>query len=168
MCIRDSPEIEGFGLSDFGIKGLRTDEGFTRPNDSDVSMLKYASSAAHITGKPFTSSETFTWLTEHFRTSLSQMKPDIDLMFTCGVNHMFYHGTTYSPREDAWPGWKFYASVDMSPTNTIWRDAPAPVSYTHLDVALTHDADVAHYAGGDIFEHLYLLLGERHDRSHND
>ncbi len=125
----DVPEIEGFGLSDFGIKGLRTDEGFTRPNDSDVSMLKYASSAAHITGKPFTSSETFTWLTEHFRTSLSQMKPDIDLMFTCGVNHMFYHGTTYSPREDAWPGWKFYASVDMSPTNTIWRDAPALNEY---------------------------------------
>lgn len=125
----DVPEIEGFGLSDFGIKGLRTDKGFTRANDSDVSMLKYASSAAHITGKPLASSETFTWLTEHFRTSLSQMKPDIDLMFTCGVNHMFYHGTTYSPREDAWPGWKFYASVDMSPTNTIWRDAPALNEY---------------------------------------
>ncbi|MDE6142797.1 MAG: glycosyl hydrolase family 2, partial [Muribaculaceae bacterium] len=96
----DVPEIEGFGLSDFGIKGLRTDRGFTRKNDSDVSMLKYASSAAHITGKPLTSSETFTWLTEHFRTSLSQMKPDLDLMFTCGVNHVFFHGTTYSPFDD--------------------------------------------------------------------
>ncbi|MBD5285606.1 MAG: glycosyl hydrolase family 2 [Bacteroides sp.] len=125
----DVPEIEGFGLSDFGIKGLRTDPGFTRKNDSDVSMLKYASSAAHIAGKPLASSETFTWLTEHFRTALSQMKPDIDLMFTCGVNHMFYHGTTYSPREYAWPGWKFYASVDMSPTNTIWRDASALNEY---------------------------------------
>ena len=78
----DIPEIEGFGLSDFNIKGLRTDPGFTRKNDSDVSMLKYASSAAHVMGKPLTSSETFTWLTEHFRTSLSQMKPDLDLMFT--------------------------------------------------------------------------------------
>ncbi len=125
----DVPEIEGFGLSDFGIKGLRSDKGFTRKNDSDVSMLKYASSAAHITGKPLTSSETFTWLTEHFRTSLSQMKPDMDLMLTCGVNHMFFHGTTYSPFDDEWPGWKFYASVDMSPTNTIWRDAPALMQY---------------------------------------
>jgi hypothetical protein len=125
----DIPEIEGFGLSDFGIRGLRTDSGFTRKNDSDVSMLKYASSAAHITGKPLTSSETFTWLTEHFRTSLSQMKPDIDLMFTCGVNHMFFHGTTYSPKDDPWPGWKFYASVDMSPTNSIWRDAPYLMKY---------------------------------------
>ena len=125
----DVPEIEGFGLSDFGIKGLRKDPGYTRKNDSDVSMLKYASSAAHITGKPLTSSETFTWLTEHFRTSLSQMKPDLDLMFTCGVNHIFFHGTTYSPADDPWPGWKFYASVDMSPTNTIWRDAPALMEY---------------------------------------
>lgn len=125
----DVPEIEGFGLSDFGIKGLRTDKGFTRKNDSDVSMLKYASSAAHITGKPLTSSETFTWLTEHFRTSLSQMKPDLDLMLTCGVNHIFFHGTTYSPFSDPWPGWKFYASIDMSPTNTIWRDAPAMMDY---------------------------------------
>ena len=125
----DVPEIEGFGLSEFNIKGLRKDPGFTRPNFSDVSMLKYASSAAHITGKQFVSSETFTWLTEHFRTSLSQMKPDLDLMFTCGVNHMFFHGTCYSPREAKWPGWRFYASIDMSPNNSIWRDAPYLMKY---------------------------------------
>lgn len=125
----DIPEIEGFGLSEFGIKGLRKDPGKTRKNDSDFSMLKYAPSAAHITGKPYTSSETFTWLTEHFRTSLSQLKPDIDLMFCAGVNHMFFHGTCYSPKNDQWPGWKFYASIDMSPTNSIWRDAPYFMEY---------------------------------------
>ena len=125
----DIPEIEGFGLSELGIKGLRTDPGKTRKNDSDFSMLKYAPSAAHICGKPYTSSETFTWLTEHFRTSLSQLKPDIDLMFCAGVNHMYFHGTCYSPREDEWPGWKFYASIDMSPTNSIWRDAPYFMDY---------------------------------------
>ena len=125
----DIPEIEGFGLSEFGIKGLRTDPGKTKKNFSDVSMLKYAPSAAHVTGKPFTSSETFTWLTEHFRTSLSQMKPDLDLMFTCGVNHVYFHGSCYTPKDDPWPGWKFYASVDMSPTNSIWRDAPYLMQY---------------------------------------
>ena len=125
----DIPEIEGFGLSELGIKGLRKDPGKTRKNDSDFSMLKYAPSAAHICGKPYTSSETFTWLTEHFRTSLSQLKPDIDLMFCAGVNHMFFHGTCYSPKNDAWPGWKFYASIDMSPTNSIWRDAPYFMQY---------------------------------------
>ena len=125
----DIPEIEGFGLSEFNIKGLRKDPGMTRHNFSDLSMLKYAPSAAHITGKKYTSSETFTWLTEHFRTSLSQMKPDLDLMFVAGVNHMFFHGTAYSPKDEAWPGWKFYASVDMSPTNSIWRDAPELMKY---------------------------------------
>ena len=125
----DIPEIEGFGLSEFGIKGLRTDPGKTRKNDSDYSMFKYAPSAAHVCGKPYTSSETFTWLTEHFRTSLSQLKPDLDLMFCAGVNRMFFHGTCYSPQNDPWPGWKFYASIDMSPTNSIWRDAPYFMQY---------------------------------------
>lgn len=125
----DIPEIEGFGLSEFGITGLRRDTGFTKKNDSDVSMLKYASSAAHINGRSLTSSETFTWLTEHFRTSLSQCKPDIDLMMACGVNNMYFHGTCYSPQNEPWPGWKFYASMDMSPTNSIWRDASYFMEY---------------------------------------
>ena len=125
----DIPEIEGFGLTDFGIKGLRKDVEHTRKNDSDFSMLKYAPSAAHINGKKLTSGETCTWLTEHFRTSLSQIKPDLDLMFCAGVNNVYFHGTCYSPKDDPWPGWKFYASIDMSPTNSIWRDAPELMKY---------------------------------------
>jgi hypothetical protein len=124
----DIPECESFGITDFDIPGLRKDS-IRKLNDSDPTILKYASSAAHIAGKKYTSAETFTWLTEHFRTSLSQCKPEIDLMFTSGVNHVFFHGTTYSPEDAAWPGWKFYAAVDMSPTNTIWRDAPAFFDY---------------------------------------
>ena len=124
----DIPECEGFGITDFKIKGLRRDS-VTKENDSDFSMLKYASSGAHISGKPYVSSETLTWLTEHFRTSLSQCKPDIDLMFAAGVNHMFFHGLPYSPRDAEWPGWLFYASINMSPTNTIWRDAPGLFTY---------------------------------------
>ena len=125
----DIPECEGFGLSDFGIRGLRRDPGFTKKNDSDISMLKYASSAAHISGKRYTSSETFTWLTEHFRTSLSQCKPDLDLMFLSGVNHIFFHGSCYSPQGEAWPGWRFYASVDMTPYNNWWSAMPAFSDY---------------------------------------
>ena len=125
----DIPETESFGISNFKIKGLRTDPGFTSQNLSDLATLKYASSAAHVTGKKLTSSETFTWLAEHFRVSLSQMKPDLDFFFLAGVNHIFFHGTTYSPKEAAWPGWKFYASIDMSPTNSIWYDAPAFMQY---------------------------------------
>lgn len=125
----DIPECEGFGLSNFGIRGLRQDTAFTKKNFSDISMLKYASSGAHISGKKYTSSETFTWLTEHFRTSLSQCKPDLDLMFLSGVNHVFFHGSCYSPKEAEWPGWRFYASVDMTPNNNWWSAMPAFSKY---------------------------------------
>lgn len=125
----DIPECEGFGLSDFGIKGLRTDAAHTKKNDSDLSMLKYASSAAHVSGKKLTSSETFTWLTEHFRFSLSQCKPDLDLMFISGVNHVVFHGSCYSPKDEPWPGWRFYASVDMTPYNPQWNAMPAFSQY---------------------------------------
>ena len=125
----DIPECEGFGLSDFGIRGLRTDPGFTKKNFSDISMLKYASSGAHLSGHPLTSSETFTWLTEHFRTSLSQCKPDLDLFFISGINHVYFHGACYSPKDEAWPGWRFYASVDMSPNNNWWSTMPAFSAY---------------------------------------
>ncbi len=125
----DIPECEGFGLSDFGIKGLRTDPGNTKKNFSDISMLKYASSGAHLSGHNLTSSETFTWLTEHFRTSLSQCKPDLDLFFISGINHVYFHGACYSPKEAEWPGWRFYASVDMSPNNNWWSSMPAFSKY---------------------------------------
>lgn len=125
----DIPECEGFGLSNFGILGLRQDTAYTKKNFSDISMLKYASSGAHISGKKYTSSETFTWLTEHFRTSLSQCKPDLDLMFLSGVNHIFFHGSCYSPKDAEWPGWRFYASVDMSPNNNWWSAMPAFSKY---------------------------------------
>ena len=118
----DIPECESFGRTLFDIPGLRIDSGM-KESDAHPSMLKFASSAAHITGKTFVSSETFTWLTEHFRTSLSQMKPELDQMFVSGVNHMYYHGSPYSPRDVSWPGWLFYASVNMNANNTIFRDA---------------------------------------------
>lgn len=124
----DIPECETFGITDFDIPGLRKDS-IRKENDGDPTTLKYASSAAHLSGKKYTSAETFTWLTEHFRTSLSQCKPEIDQMFISGVNHVYFHGSTYSPRDAAWPGWKFYASVDMSPTNPLWRDAPSFFNY---------------------------------------
>ncbi|MCD8184967.1 MAG: glycosyl hydrolase family 2, partial [Rikenellaceae bacterium] len=127
-AMTDIPETETFGRTAFDIPGLQVDEGM-RLNDSNPAVLKFASSAAHIAGKNLTSAETFTWLTEHFRTALSQTKPEIDQMFTSGVNNVFFHGSPYSPKEAEWPGWKFYASIDMSPTNNIWRHAPAFFDY---------------------------------------
>ncbi|GGE46716.1 glycosyl hydrolase family 2 [Pedobacter psychrotolerans] len=116
----DIPETETFGSSAFDIPGLRRDTADIRNVDPDPIMSKFASSAAHTNGKTLVSSETFTWLTEHFKTSYSQCKPEAEQLFLSGINHVFYHGTTNSPKDIAWPGWLFYASVEMNPNNSLW------------------------------------------------
>ena len=116
----DIPECETFGSSHFDIPGLRRDSTDVRNVDPDPVMMKFASSAAHVAGRKLTSCETFTWLAEHFRSSLSQCKPEVEQAFLSGVNHVFYHGTAYSPAKAAWPGWLFYASVNFSPSNSFW------------------------------------------------
>lgn len=127
-AIVDIPECESFGRSDLKIPGLHP-TGPSKSSDADPAVLKFASSAAHIAGKPLVSAETLTWLTQHFHTSLSVAKPEIDQMLAAGVNHMFFHGATYSPKGVDFPGWLFYASVNMSPTNTIWNDADGLFNY---------------------------------------
>ena len=116
----DIPEGETFGSSYFPIPGLRRDSADIRNVDPDPVMLKFASSAASVSGKNLSSSETFTWLGEHFKTSFSQMKPELEQVFLSGINHVFYHGVTYSPEDVAWPGWLFYASLNLTPANSLW------------------------------------------------
>ncbi|KAA2240036.1 glycosyl hydrolase family 2 [Chitinophaga agrisoli] len=125
----DVPECESFGTTHFNIPGLRIDSNEIRHTEANPLMLKFAPSAAHITGKKFASAETFTWLTEHFKTALSQCKPELDNMLLSGVNHVLFHGTPYSPKDAPWPGWLFYASVEFSPYNTFWRYMPAFTGY---------------------------------------
>ena len=115
----DIPETETFGSTFFPIPGLRIDSNNAK-DVPDPIMLRFASSAAHAAGHPLTSCETFTWLTEHFRTSWSQCKPEVEQVFLAGINHVFFHGSTYSPEEASWPGWLFYASVDFVPANSLW------------------------------------------------
>ncbi len=116
----DIPETETFGSSAFAVRGLRRDSADIRNVDPDPYMLKFASSAAHAYNKPLTSCETFTWLGEHFKTAWSQCKPEVDQVFLAGVNHVFYHGTTFSPDDAKYPGWLFYASVNFVPNNSLW------------------------------------------------
>jgi hypothetical protein len=98
--VSDVPEIEG----------------------EDLLSLKTAPSAGHIEGKRLISSESATWLKEHFRSNLGDVKKALDLFFLAGVNHVFYHGTCYSPSDAQWPGWLFYAAVHFNPNNTLWGD----------------------------------------------
>ena len=98
-------------------------------NDRNILISKFASSAAHTQGRKLTGAETGTWLKEHFTETLADVKYIADDMFLSGVNHIFYHGTCYSPDDAPWPGWLFYASTEMNPRNPIWHDVSAVNEY---------------------------------------
>lgn len=88
---------------------------------TDIIRAKMASSAANVTKKKLISSESATWLNEHFVSTLSDIKEAVDRYFISGVNHIFYHGTSYSPHDEDWPGWLFYASVHLNERNPNWE-----------------------------------------------
>ena len=111
-AIADIPETEMFGA-----------------DDRDILVSKFASSAAHVKGTTLVSAETCTWIDEHFRERPSEIKSFIDRLFLSGVNHVFYHGCCYSPVDVVWPGWCFYASLEMNPRNPIWREMGALNAY---------------------------------------
>ena len=97
--------------------------------DRDILVSKFASSAAHVKGTKLVSAESCTWIDEHFCERPAEIKAFLDRLFLSGVNHVFYHGYCYSPVDAAWPGWCFYASLEMNPRNPIWREMGALNAY---------------------------------------
>ncbi|MEO8333974.1 MAG: glycosyl hydrolase [bacterium] len=89
---------------------------------TELTRIKFATSAAHVTGKRLASAEAATWLGEHFLSRLSDVRTVLDTYFLGGVNHVFYHGTAYSPASEPWPGRLFYAAVEFNPQNSWWTD----------------------------------------------
>jgi len=127
-ALADVPETEMFGRGTRDPLRSRFDERFLE-GDRNPLICKFASSAAHIAGRPLVAAETGTWMAEHFCETLEELKCLVDLLFAAGVNHVIYHGTCYSPDDAPWPGWLFYASTQMNPRSAIWRDAPVLNAY---------------------------------------
>jgi hypothetical protein len=96
---------------------------------NELPRFKWASSAAHVAGRQLVSAEAATWLGEHFRSTLAEVRAAVDRFFVAGVNHIVYHGTAYSPANEPWPGWLFYASVEFNSRNPWWQDFAALNQY---------------------------------------
>jgi hypothetical protein len=111
----------------YALSDIPETEMFARSRD--IATSKFASSAAHVAGRKLTAAETGTWLKEHFHETLADVKYIADDMFLAGVNHIFFHGSCYSPDDATWPGWVFYASTEMNWRNPIWRDMPTVTEY---------------------------------------
>ncbi len=123
----DIPETEIFGR--------------VEPGTTAVFTNKFASSAANVTGQRLVSSESFTWLDEHWTVTTADMMRGTNRFFLAGVNHMFFHGTTYSPEDAEWPGWLFYASTQINNRNPLWREMPAFFKYIERSQSILQNAD---------------------------
>ncbi|MDI9873977.1 glycosyl hydrolase [Flectobacillus rivi] len=169
-ALSDVPETEYFGTKYFDIPYFRRDPKFeeARYGVPDPLVIKFASSAANTENKKFVGSETATWLADHFKVSLSQVKPIIDESLTSGINHIFYHGVPYSPPQEAYPGWLFYASTNFNQQSHFWNElhflneyiarcqARLQESKAQNDVLLYFPIhDIWHDAGGK--DHVHLL-----------
>ncbi len=126
MC--DIPETEVFGPTLGGITPLHPNTPDYQ-SEEEALLCKMASSAAHVMGRPLCSSESFTWLGEHGCVPLSHLKAEADALFALGINHIFFHGTPFSPEDMPWPGWLFYATTHVAPTNPWWDDLPTLNAY---------------------------------------
>ena len=94
------------------------------------SMLRWASSANHLAGKPVTSSEAFTWLhSPAFRATPLDMKAEADVHFLEGSNQLIAHGWPYSPEFAGNPGWSFYAAGAFDDHNPWWIVMPDVTRY---------------------------------------
>lgn len=111
-ALADCPETEMFGR-----------------DCQDILISKFASSAAHVSGRKHVSAEACTWLNEHFCETPLDYKRRIDRLLLSGVNRIYYHGLCYSPTNAVWPGWSFYASSQTNPRNPLWRDFDAINAY---------------------------------------
>lgn len=160
-ALNDIPETEFFGSKPYDIPLYKQDEEYEvkRFGIPGGTILKLASSAAHINGKKFVASETATWLGNHFKVSLKQVKPIIDESFVSGVNHIFYHGVPYSPKEAAYPGWLFYASTNFNQQSHFWEHLPQLNKYIERCQSLLQNSQA---------DNEVLLYFPIHDLWHSD
>lgn len=122
----DIPETEYFGTKSYDIPLVNKDPDYdsVRFGIPGFNAMKMASSPANLVGKKLVSCETATWLGNHFKVSLRQIKPIIDESFISGINHIFYHGIPYSPKSAKWPGWLFYASTNFNQQSHFYNHLP--------------------------------------------
>jgi hypothetical protein len=115
-----------------------------------VTSVRWASSAAHVFGRPVTSSETWTWLhSPSFAATPLDIKVEADRHFLQGVTQLIGHGWPNTPAGVDWPGARFYAAAVLSDVNPWWLVMPDMARYLQRTSAMlrqgTPVTDVALY-----------------------
>lgn len=126
-----------------------------RPADGQRFFVKQASSAAHIYGKAVTCAEGFTSIGPQWNDVLWNMqKPSFDHEACAGLNLVFWHAFTCSPKEMGLPGQEYFAGTHFNPQITWANQAHAFVSYLNRCQFLLQRgqfvADVLYYYGNHV------------------
>ena len=114
-------------LSSNALVDLPEGEG---PQWRQFSYTRWATSAAHVYGRPVVSAEAWTWLhSPVFRATPLDMKAEADRFFLQGINQLVGHGWPYSPPSAGEPGWRFYAAGVFNEHNPWWIVMPDVMRY---------------------------------------
>ncbi len=79
--------------------------------NSSEYVMKLASAAGLLYGRPLVSAESFVWLKRAYAVTTRHIKAGADLLFLSGVNQVIYHGVSYVSDEEpyldtfGWLGW---------------------------------------------------------------
>jgi hypothetical protein len=154
------------GLKNYGRSELMMSEFWSpsphRPKPESRFFVKQASSAAHTYGKRLVGAEAFTTIGPHWNdVPWSDMKPSFDTEFCAGLNLVFNHTFTCSPKEMGLPGQEYFAGTHFNPQITWWNEAPAFIDYLKRCQFLAQRgdfvADVAYYYG----DHIPNIFGRK-------
>jgi len=127
-----------------------------RPNPPNRFFIKQASSAAHIYGRQFVGAESFTSLKKpHWGVELwYDMKPHMDFEFCEGLNMIFFHTFTCSPKEMGIPGQEYFAGTHVNPQVTWWDNSDSFMDYMNRTQHILQKgkivADVLYYYGDHV------------------
>jgi len=126
-----------------------------RPRPVNRFFIKQSSSVAHIYGKKYIGAESFTTIGPHWNDVLwKSQKPSMDHEFCSGLNMIFFHTFTCSPKEMGIPGQEYFAGTHVNPQVTWWEYSDAFIDYINRCHFLVQQgkfvADVLYYYGDHV------------------
>ena len=126
-----------------------------RSKHIDRFFVKQAASAAKIFNVKLVGAESFTTIGPHWNDTIwSNMKPSADHEFCAGLNLVYLHTFTCSPKEMGLPGQEYFAGTHFNPNVTWWDYSTGFIQYLtrtqYLMQQGTAVADVLYYYGDHI------------------
>ncbi|WP_215222642.1 glycosyl hydrolase [Echinicola shivajiensis] len=147
------------GIKNYGFSDIVMSEFWSpsqhRPMPKDRFFLKQASSAAHIYGKKIVGAESFTSIKKHWTDELwHDQKSSFDHEICGGLNRMYFHTFTCSPKEMGFPGQEYFAGTHVNPQLTWWDYSGPFIDYMHRTQSVVQEgkfvADALYYYGDHV------------------